>query len=180
MNRFCKQSQQVLCLCRYDPTQGFACVNAQQIRRCQDYKVRFTCPMRFCRRSMYLHSIFYFIYIIYTYTFFGVSVISVLYSSECTRWFDTDNPDGGVFLLNGLFSTIDTVIGYFDCNEKNLTDSFPLLDCWAPRFDQVIPSGLNDNETLSYPLQICPQLVATEVATISGTAVPQTGNNLQV
>uniref|UniRef100_A0A673HNW3 WxxW domain-containing protein n=1 Tax=Sinocyclocheilus rhinocerous TaxID=307959 RepID=A0A673HNW3_9TELE len=25
---------------------GFACVNAQQIRRCQDYKVRFTCPMR--------------------------------------------------------------------------------------------------------------------------------------
>ncbi|XP_042607405.1 uncharacterized protein LOC109055246 isoform X2 [Cyprinus carpio] len=87
----------------YDPTQGFACVNAQQIRRCQDYKVRFTCPMRFCRRN-----------------------------------------------------------------------------CWAPRFDQVIPSGLNDNETLSYPLQICPQLVATEVATISGTAVPQTGNNLQV
>uniref|UniRef100_A0A8C1G585 WxxW domain-containing protein n=1 Tax=Cyprinus carpio TaxID=7962 RepID=A0A8C1G585_CYPCA len=33
----------------YDPTQGFACVNAQQIRRCQDYKVRFTCPMRFCQ-----------------------------------------------------------------------------------------------------------------------------------
>uniref|UniRef100_A0A672SVM1 Si:dkey-205h13.2 n=1 Tax=Sinocyclocheilus grahami TaxID=75366 RepID=A0A672SVM1_SINGR len=32
----------------YDPTQGFACVNVQQIRRCQDYKVRFPCPMRFC------------------------------------------------------------------------------------------------------------------------------------
>ncbi|XP_076132302.1 uncharacterized protein LOC143114527 [Alosa pseudoharengus] len=33
----------------YDATHGFACVNAEQGgRRCQDYKVRFTCPLDFC------------------------------------------------------------------------------------------------------------------------------------
>ncbi|XP_051516030.1 uncharacterized protein si:dkey-205h13.2 [Myxocyprinus asiaticus] len=34
----------------YNPTQGFACVNAQQSGGfCQDYKVRFTCPKSFCK-----------------------------------------------------------------------------------------------------------------------------------
>ncbi|XP_076022344.1 uncharacterized protein LOC143012894 [Genypterus blacodes] len=34
----------------YDAAQGFTCVNAQQPggKRCQDYKVRFTCPQSFC------------------------------------------------------------------------------------------------------------------------------------
>lgn len=37
--------------CRYDARRGFACVNAEQPggRQCQDYKVRFTCPLAFCR-----------------------------------------------------------------------------------------------------------------------------------
>lgn len=36
--------------CRYDAADGFACVNEEQPggRRCQDYKVRFTCPLTFC------------------------------------------------------------------------------------------------------------------------------------
>lgn len=35
---------------RYDASRGFACVNAEQPggNRCQDYKVRFTCPLAFC------------------------------------------------------------------------------------------------------------------------------------
>ncbi|XP_035501792.1 uncharacterized protein si:dkey-205h13.2 [Scophthalmus maximus] len=35
----------------YDATSGFACVNAEQPggRRCHDYKVRFTCPLDFCK-----------------------------------------------------------------------------------------------------------------------------------
>ncbi|XP_075898218.1 mucin-5AC [Nelusetta ayraudi] len=34
----------------YDASRGFACVNAEQPggRQCQDYKVRFTCPLAFC------------------------------------------------------------------------------------------------------------------------------------
>ncbi|XP_035014454.1 uncharacterized protein si:dkey-205h13.2 isoform X2 [Hippoglossus stenolepis] len=34
----------------YDATRGFSCVNAEQPdgKRCQDYKVRLTCPMNFC------------------------------------------------------------------------------------------------------------------------------------
>nr|XP_019963007.1 PREDICTED: uncharacterized protein LOC109642605 [Paralichthys olivaceus] len=34
----------------YDATRGFSCVNAEQPdgKRCQDYKVRLTCPMSFC------------------------------------------------------------------------------------------------------------------------------------
>ncbi|KAJ8258093.1 hypothetical protein GJAV_G00193090 [Gymnothorax javanicus] len=33
----------------YDATSGFACVNAhQRSRKCQDYRVRFTCPAEFC------------------------------------------------------------------------------------------------------------------------------------
>ncbi|XP_044207409.1 cartilage intermediate layer protein 2 [Thunnus albacares] len=34
----------------YDATHGFACVTAEQPggKRCQDYKVRFTCPLAFC------------------------------------------------------------------------------------------------------------------------------------
>uniref|UniRef100_A0A4W6FME7 WxxW domain-containing protein n=1 Tax=Lates calcarifer TaxID=8187 RepID=A0A4W6FME7_LATCA len=36
-----------LTMTQYDATQGFACVNTGG-KRCQDYKVRFTCPLTFC------------------------------------------------------------------------------------------------------------------------------------
>ncbi|KAJ8372067.1 hypothetical protein AAFF_G00294810 [Aldrovandia affinis] len=36
----------------YDATNGFACLNtAQRGRMCQDYKVRFTCPLEFCAQK---------------------------------------------------------------------------------------------------------------------------------
>uniref|UniRef100_A0A3B5B4D1 Si:dkey-205h13.2 n=1 Tax=Stegastes partitus TaxID=144197 RepID=A0A3B5B4D1_9TELE len=46
-----KTSDFTYCIfCRYDATSGFACVNAEQPggNHCQDYKVRFTCPLTFC------------------------------------------------------------------------------------------------------------------------------------
>uniref|UniRef100_A0AAQ4PP36 WxxW domain-containing protein n=1 Tax=Gasterosteus aculeatus aculeatus TaxID=481459 RepID=A0AAQ4PP36_GASAC len=46
--------------CSYDATFGFACVNAEQgSKRCEDYKVRFTCPNEFCEeqcRTQWLNS----------------------------------------------------------------------------------------------------------------------------
>uniref|UniRef100_A0A672LAL5 WxxW domain-containing protein n=1 Tax=Sinocyclocheilus grahami TaxID=75366 RepID=A0A672LAL5_SINGR len=59
-------SNHVLCVfCRYNPTTGFSCLNANQGGGvCADYKVRFTCPEDWC-------------------------------SSECmTPWFDRDDPSG--------------------------------------------------------------------------------------
>ncbi|KAJ8258094.1 hypothetical protein GJAV_G00193100 [Gymnothorax javanicus] len=39
------------CFHIYDATKGFACVNAdQRSRKCQDYRVRFTCPAEFCSK----------------------------------------------------------------------------------------------------------------------------------
>uniref|UniRef100_A0A671K5U9 WxxW domain-containing protein n=1 Tax=Sinocyclocheilus anshuiensis TaxID=1608454 RepID=A0A671K5U9_9TELE len=58
-------------------------------------------------------------------------------------------------------------------------------ECMTPWFDRDDPNGLGDNETLSltliqYPLQVCTQPIAIEVATISGTPVLPPGNNFQV
>lgn len=38
--------------CRYDPLQGFECKNGA----CEDYRVRFTCPLSFCNTSMFHNS----------------------------------------------------------------------------------------------------------------------------
>uniref|UniRef100_A0A8C2IMB6 Si:dkey-205h13.2 n=1 Tax=Cyprinus carpio TaxID=7962 RepID=A0A8C2IMB6_CYPCA len=59
--------------CLYDPLQGFECVNGA----CQDYRVRFTCPLSFCNMTC------------------------------VTRWFDSDNPNtngGDSELLTVLLS----------------------------------------------------------------------------
>uniref|UniRef100_A0A673N032 Si:dkey-205h13.2 n=1 Tax=Sinocyclocheilus rhinocerous TaxID=307959 RepID=A0A673N032_9TELE len=58
-------------------------------------------------------------------------------------------------------------------------------ECMTPWFDRDNPGGLGDYETLSltlitYPLQVCAQPIAIEVATISGTPVLPPGNNFQV
>ncbi len=60
-----------------------------------------------------------------------------------------------------------------------------LLECRTPWFDRDNPGGQGDYETLSltlvtYPLQVCSQPIAIEVATISGTPVLPAGNNFQV
>uniref|UniRef100_A0A665UZY9 WxxW domain-containing protein n=1 Tax=Echeneis naucrates TaxID=173247 RepID=A0A665UZY9_ECHNA len=42
----------------YDATYGFACVNADQdSRRCEDYRVRFTCPKEFCQGVLFFNTL---------------------------------------------------------------------------------------------------------------------------
>ncbi len=60
-----------------------------------------------------------------------------------------------------------------------------LLECRTSWFDRDNPGGQGDYETLSltlvtYPLQVCSQPIAIEVATISGAPVLPAGNNFQV
>lgn len=44
----------LLSFCRFDPHEGFECVNDQQDEGvCQDYKVRYTCPKIFCEMVDY-------------------------------------------------------------------------------------------------------------------------------
>ncbi|XP_016377875.1 uncharacterized protein LOC107716069 [Sinocyclocheilus rhinocerous] len=177
----------------YDPLKGFECVNGA----CQDYRVRFTCPLSFCNTTC------------------------------VTRWFDSDNPEtnGGdsellTFLLNkypgeicpnplGIeaqtvsnqpayqtgnifqiynpttgFSCLNANQGGGVCADYKVRFTCPedwCSKCRTPWFDRDDPSGLGDNETLSlllirYPLQVCTQPIAIEVTTISGTPVLPPGN----
>uniref|UniRef100_A0A8C1G833 WxxW domain-containing protein n=1 Tax=Cyprinus carpio TaxID=7962 RepID=A0A8C1G833_CYPCA len=75
----------VFLFCRYDPTQGFTCVNPPWIGLwwwkwwCQDYKVRFTCPRSFCQ-------------------------------PKCvTRWYDSDDPDTN----RGNFEFLSTILNKY-------------------------------------------------------------------
>ncbi|KAL1250060.1 hypothetical protein QQF64_021065 [Cirrhinus molitorella] len=181
----------------YDPTQGFACVNAQQNGGCQDYKVRFTCPRSFCQPKC------------------------------ITRWFDSDNPNtnggdselltvlltmypgeicqnplgieaqtvsgqpasqtGNVFQVYNPttgFSCINANQGGGVCADYKVRFTCPeewCSKCRTPWFDRDNPSGKGDYETLSlliirYPLQVCAQPIAIEVTTISGTPALPPGN----
>ncbi|XP_042569724.1 uncharacterized protein si:dkey-205h13.2 [Cyprinus carpio] len=185
----------------YDPTQGFACLNAQQNGGCQDYKVRFTCPVSFCQPKC------------------------------VTRWFDSDNPNtnGGdselLTVLLGMYpgeicpnplgieaqtlsgqpaSQTGNVFQVYNpttgvsclngnqgggvCADYKVRLTCPedwCSRCRTPWFDRDNPSGLGDYETLSlllikYPLQVCAQPIAIEVTTISGTPALPPGNNFQV
>uniref|UniRef100_A0A673N7C3 Si:dkey-205h13.2 n=1 Tax=Sinocyclocheilus rhinocerous TaxID=307959 RepID=A0A673N7C3_9TELE len=127
--------------------------------------------------------------------FCGITVPSVIYSSECvTRWFDSDNPNtnGGdselVTVLLGMYPgeicpnplgiEAQTLSGQPASQTGNVFQVTP----W---FDRDNPGGLGDYETLSlllirYPLQVCTQPIAIEVTTISGTPVLPPGNIFQV
>ncbi|XP_043080249.1 uncharacterized protein si:dkey-205h13.2 [Puntigrus tetrazona] len=180
----------------YDPTQGFVCVNAQQNGGCQDYKVRFTCPVSFCHPKC------------------------------VTRWFDSDNPNtngGDSELLTVLLSMYpneicqnpngieaQTISGQpasqtgnvfqsynpttgFSCINANQGGGvcadykvrFTCTEEWCSKcrttwLDRDNASG-GDNERLSlllirYPLQVCAQPIAIEVTTISGTPALPPGN----
>ncbi|XP_048033342.1 mucin-5B isoform X1 [Megalobrama amblycephala] len=185
----------------YDPTQGFACKNAQQNGWCQDYKVRFTCPVSFCAPKC------------------------------VTRWFDSDNPNtnGGdselLTTLLGLypgyicpnplgieaqttsglpasqtgnvFHVYNPTIG-FSCINSNQKGGFCAdykvrftcpedwcSTCRTPWFDQDDPIGPGDDEMLpliliAYPLQVCTQPIAIEVTTITGTPVLPSGSGITV
>ncbi|XP_039507616.1 mucin-5AC isoform X6 [Pimephales promelas] len=185
----------------YDPTEGFACVNAQQTGGCQDYRVRFTCPTSFCVPKC------------------------------VTRWFDSDNPNtnggdsellttllslypgyicpnplgieaqtisglpasqtGNVFQVYNPttgFSCVNANQGGGVCADYKVRFTCPeewCSKCRTPWFDRDNPGGVGDYETLSltlvtYPHQACAQPIAIEVTTISGTPVLPTGNSFQV
>lgn len=60
-----------------------------------------------------------------------------------------------------------------------------IIGCRKPWIDRDNPGGVGDYETLinilaEYPQQVCPQPIAIEVATISGTTVMPTGNNFEM
>ncbi|KAG1961499.1 transmembrane protein [Pimephales promelas] len=185
----------------YDPTEGFACVNAQQTGGCQDYRVRFTCLKSFCLPKC------------------------------VTRWFDSDNPNtnggdsellttllslypgyicpnplgieaqtisglpasqtGNVFQVYNPttgFSCVNANQGGGVCADYKVRFTCPeewCSKCRTPWFDRDNPGGVGDYETLSltlvtYPHQACAQPIAIEVTTISGTPVLPTGNSFQV
>ncbi|XP_056305264.1 uncharacterized protein si:dkey-205h13.2 [Danio aesculapii] len=174
----------------YDPKLGFSCVNAQQNGGCQDYKVRFTCPVIFCQPQC------------------------------VTRWFDSDNPNtngsdsellsvlqstnAGYICPNPLGIEAQTISGQPASQTGNVFQSYnPTIgfscvnanqasgmcadykvrftcpeqwcsSCRTPWFDRDDASGLGDYETLpliqiAYPLQVCAQPIAIEVTTLSGT-----------
>ncbi|KAI7794184.1 hypothetical protein IRJ41_014825, partial [Triplophysa rosa] len=181
----------------YNPTSGFACVNAAQAGGvCADYKVRFICPEAFC-------------------------------SSCRTPWIDRDNPGGvgdfetlnhiqmeypllvcpqpiaiEVTTLSGtqvqqtasIFEVFDPLQG-FACVNGNLScldyrvrftcpQNFCLPKCITQWFDRDDPSGEGDYEYLSdllneYPGLICPNPIGIEVQNISGQPAFQTGNIFQ-
>ncbi|XP_077396777.1 mucin-5AC-like isoform X1 [Festucalex cinctus] len=180
---------------------GFVCRNQDQPNngQCSDYKVRFLCPLQFCK------------------------------AKECwTRWFDRDNPSGTgdyetlprlhkenpskicdhpitieVKTKSGAFvgSTGDAIRvadahnGFIcknvdqpngDCADYKVRFLCPLdfcepKGCWTPWFDRDNPSGTGDYETLTHlrkanPSKICDQPMKIDVKTKSGASAGSTGD----
>ncbi|XP_069040028.1 uncharacterized protein [Lepisosteus oculatus] len=187
----------------YDATYGFACVNADQSdSRCEDYRVRFTCPEVFCSVSQ-----------------------------ECrTGWFSSDDPSGVgdiesiTHLLQkypehicynpiaihaqtvagipakhtgNTFLTYDVTYGFAcinsdqssgKCEDYRVMLTCPMDFCQVCRtgwFDIDDPSGRGDYETLQqilveHPEGVCSDPLGIEAMTTAGTPALQTNNVFQV
>ncbi|KAM9811531.1 uncharacterized protein ACBT44_011065 [Syngnathus typhle] len=186
---------------------GFICRNADQPHNwpCQDYKVRFLCPLEFCKPA------------------------------ECwTPWFDRDDPSGTgdyetlyelhkkypgkicerpsrieVLTTSGAsFESTGNVIQLSDthtgficqntdqpCANYKVRFMCPLEfskptamtapECWTPWINRDSPGGFGDYETLSdlqkeNPGKICKHPIGIEARTVSGASVESTGNVIQV
>uniref|UniRef100_W5M0L9 Si:dkey-205h13.2 n=1 Tax=Lepisosteus oculatus TaxID=7918 RepID=W5M0L9_LEPOC len=193
----------VLMFSSYDATYGFACVNADQSdSRCEDYRVRFTCPEVFCSVSQ-----------------------------ECrTGWFSSDDPSGVgdiesiTHLLQkypehicynpiaihaqtvagipakhtgNTFLTYDVTYGFAcinsdqssgKCEDYRVMLTCPMDFCQVCRtgwFDIDDPSGRGDYETLQqilveHPEGVCSDPLGIEAMTTAGTPALQTNNVFQV
>ncbi|KAF4096637.1 hypothetical protein G5714_022606 [Onychostoma macrolepis] len=126
-----------------------------------------------------------------------------------TKWFDRDDPTGngdyellanllneypGEICQNPITIEAQTISGQSASQTGNVFQVYNpkrgfacewCSKCRTPWFDRDNPSGQGDYETLSlalitYPLQVCAQPIAIEVATISGTPVLPAGNNFQI
>ncbi|XP_056284407.1 mucin-5B-like isoform X3 [Pseudoliparis swirei] len=187
-----------------DTTSGFVCRNKDQPdKRCNDYRVRFSCPASFCDTDV------------------------------CwTKWFDRDNPSGSgdwetlvslhkenpgkicpkptaieAQTLTGLsvaaagevIQISDTTTGFVcrnedqpdkRCNDYRVRFSCPASFCdrdvcWTKWFDRDDPSGSGDWETLvdlhkENPGKICPKPAAIEAQTLTGLSVAAAGEVIQI
>ncbi|XP_037123434.1 uncharacterized protein LOC119132359 isoform X2 [Syngnathus acus] len=189
-----------------DTHTGLICRNADQPDNwpCQDYKVRFLCPLEFCKPA------------------------------ECwTPWFDRDDPSGtgdyetlyelhkeypgkicerpsrievlttsgaSVESTGNAIQVSDTRTGFICrnvdqpynglCADYEVRFSCPLdfcrpAECWTPWMNRDSPGGFGDYETLSdlqkeNPGKICKHPIGIEARTVSGASVESTGNVIQV
>ncbi|XP_049581800.1 mucin-5AC-like [Syngnathus scovelli] len=181
-----------------DTHTGFICSNADQPYNwpCQDYKVRFLCPLEFCKPA------------------------------ECwTPWFDQDDPSGtgdyetlyelhkeypgkicerpsrievittsgaSVESTGNVIQVSDAHTGFIcqntdqPCADYKVRFMCPLefckpTECWTPWINRDSPGGFGDYETLpsllkEYPDKICEYPTGIEARTVSGASVESTGN----
>nr|XP_061797061.1 mucin-5AC-like [Nerophis lumbriciformis] len=191
-----------------DVYSGFICRNRDQAQHglCADYKVRFLCPLEFCKPK----------------------------GNQCwTSWFDRDNPSGtgdyetlsrlrkenpskicdhpvkieakttsgaSIGSTGNVIRVSDTIKGFIcqnrdqpqngHCADYKVRFSCPLefckpKECWTPWFDRDNPSGNGDYEILSRlrkenPSEICDYPVKIEAKTTSGASVGSPGNVIHV
>ncbi|XP_061137029.1 uncharacterized protein LOC133155599 isoform X3 [Syngnathus typhle] len=182
---------------------GFICRNADQPHNwpCQDYKVRFLCPLEFCKPAEWW-----------------------------TPWFDRDDPSGtgdyetlyelrkeypgkicerpsrievlttsgaSVESTGNVIQVSDTHTGFIcqntdqPCADYKVRFMCPLEiskptavtapECWTPWINRDSPGGSGDYETLSsllkeYPDKICEHPTGIEARTVSGASVESTDN----
>lgn len=179
----------------FDPLQGFSCVNGKV--SCEDYRVRFTCPQSFCQTKCvtrwfdrddpsgngdfeYLSDLLNENPGLICQNPIGIEAqtVSGLHVSQTGNVFQAYNAISG-------FACVNSEQGAQQCDDYKVRflcpDSFCSI-CRKPWIDRDDPSGVGDYETLTdilaeNPQQACPQPIAIEVATISGTTVMPTGNN---
>ncbi|XP_034383961.1 uncharacterized protein LOC117727655 isoform X2 [Cyclopterus lumpus] len=185
---------------RRDTTTGFVCRNQDQHnKKCNDYRVRFSCPPSYCDKDV------------------------------CwTKWYDRDNPSGtgdwedlsdlhkenpgkicpkpaaiqaqtltglSVAAAGDVIYRSDTTTGFVcrnqdqhnkKCNDYRVRFSCPpsYCDkdvCWTKWYDRDDPSGSGDWEILSYlhkenPGKICPKPAAIQAQTLTGLSVAAAGD----
>uniref|UniRef100_A0A8C1TTA6 WxxW domain-containing protein n=1 Tax=Cyprinus carpio TaxID=7962 RepID=A0A8C1TTA6_CYPCA len=162
--------EDVLFFCRYDPTQGFACVNQPLQRWCWWFD--FDDPTRGGDFEL-------------------LTTLQQNYPGEICP-----NPIGiqaqtvsGISISASGFFCKYVKPGFcadykvrFTCPDEWCSKGEKILKkCRTPWLDRDDPSGVGDYETLSlllirYPLQVCPKPIAIEVTTISGTPALPPGN----
>ncbi|XP_037123435.1 uncharacterized protein LOC119132359 isoform X3 [Syngnathus acus] len=189
-----------------DTHTGLICRNADQPDNwpCQDYKVRFLCPLEFCKPAEcwtpwinrdspggsgdyetlpsllkeYPDKICEYPTGIEARTVSGASVESTgnaIHASDTRTGFICRNVDQP---YNGL------------CADYEVRFSCPLdfcrpAECWTPWMNRDSPGGFGDYETLSdlqkeNPGKICKHPIGIEARTVSGASVESTGNVIQV
>ncbi|XP_073731406.1 mucin-5AC [Misgurnus anguillicaudatus] len=193
------QIQQTLSIFQiFDPLLGFACVNGKV--SCQDYRVRFTCPQSFCQSKCVtrwfdrddpsgngdyetLSDLLNEYPGLICQNPIGIEAqtVSGLQASQTGNIFQAYNTVSGFACVNANQAGVHCL----DYKVRFLCpDSFCSI-CRKPWIDRDNPGGVGDYETLinilaETPERACPQPIAIEVATISGTTVMPTGNNFEV